>query len=60
MPHTLTPEIIEAMRNDYAAGFPIAVIIAKYKIQRRTLYHWVDGGGKINGVPRLPPFANIE
>ena len=44
MPKKLSKDEIVAMRHDYADGMPVEQITDKYKISRKILYYWLDGG----------------
>ena len=55
----LTAEQGEALRNDYAAReLTIAEICEKHDIGYATLYFWVTGGPRIDGVPMFPPLPS--
>jgi hypothetical protein len=48
---------IERARTMYAQGFTVSRILAACDMSLGTLYYWLDGGPRENGVPLYPPLA---
>jgi hypothetical protein len=42
---TPLPETIARIRQQYADGVPVAQISVDNKVNKSTVYRWVDGGG---------------
>jgi hypothetical protein len=52
---TPLPETIARIRQQYADGVPLAQISVDNKVNKSTVYRWVDGGGSRDPARRLPP-----
>ena len=52
----LTPAQGEALRRRYAeTTTTIAQLRAKYGVAQHVVYHWLDGGPRVNGERMFPP-----
>lgn len=51
------PETALRARQMYLQRVPIRIITAETGLSESRLYHWLEGGPKINGERALPPLA---